>query len=1196
MNYSFNKYIQDTRAFEDQHPDGIIQQLQQPIKYFHRFDPLAKVHTFRFQGFFSGFIPRSEDFDSQLFVALRGTEPIEDKDLQSLIGNFQTTITLPVPSSEDTYLKHTLKYNVMLAWIGRANYFLQEPWASCSRQPLNLCYYDTEKGLDRFFTVLKETDTLQNFFGCPCYILPSVSSIDLVPIIHTRSMKFNDIIWFERHEFETKFNADLIQPGEYLPFHVCWTYDTPHCIWFKNRKDVVRYLISKAKENVHVARQFYESTPGPINRPSEAVAMHSTDAELEDLISLASDIELSSKIFQQVTLINETTFWRTFVKESNLKRRLSENVVLSEKELQILRDSGRPFWDKIELMTNQERENQISASTSVLGTEKPAFGTISWIELPLGEEFGISYDRLQATTLSSSEYLLEPTTQDQSNIEDHLGKGVCFIPNTNVLPLTHATTDLQRAQSVFDAIKTNCVWCVSQNSRYLEKVSQSLSNLRQGLLSQSKGPVPLYSNLYMLQNLLFNENPTRGLSNIAAPSSDAKQVKINNSSIKLLSVFKYLLDGAYNLEDFNIEVDRFENEAIPKVKKILVVGTINDPFVECLRRAYPTISVKGFGADAQGKNLRACIEGVGGKNMSCDILISDVDQTYYDTYVQMEDSTVSQILSFLSWSPVAAVKLNYPTQRLFNAISAAVKNAFPNQEYQGYPVSVSAQNPFSTECFFFLYPNYYVSSHAELFIYIMDETLFTFKSVQINRSKVSMSTQPSCIGTVIDKTGLSLYDPADSCVRACPQPQNRLSGGSYFALTTHINRAQYILPILLESCDVVETWKVSVSSELVHFLGTVSNFRLSITKRSNSHYYLNLQSRGFGVNSYGVRNSPPRMAVLRVVPWYTIVSESSRAMLMRICERDSTMQRVFSIGSRNLTDMFVLRNYEDVTCYDEYRSGGPEIFRKYNFHVEEKYFDWEHATLKENLFILANFVIMAPERGRNAVSKEHQIDIISKMSGNMSTCQFNHVSFGFSYYLSYYAHLFPKASVSPEGLRCSSDPPSVSFGDYEPVACLGPEDIDNVVANFPNLSVKYYTPSFSTLFLTCATHGWVPNAASAPAITLFRHLVQLCVITKNVATPDPTPPVSPRPSVSSDRSADDVIVDDEDTLRKTDSLQVPTQASNNGQKAKRDLTQAGPSLPSSSATQLDSSAPSSSSQGTIPKSSPLNQFVRKASG
>lgn len=1203
MSYSFNKYIQDTRASEDQHPDAIIQQLRQPINYFHRYDPPTCTHTFKFLGFYSGFIPRSDDFESPLFKALQGNEDIASEDLRNLVNNFQTTITLPVPSSEETYLKHSLRYNVMLAWIGRANRFLQEPWSSCSRRPLNLCYSDTEKGLDKFFIVLKETGTLKSFFGCPCFILPSVSSIDLVPIIQTRSMKFNDVIWFDRKLFERKFDPNLIRPGNYLPFHLCWTYDTPHCIWFTVRKDVLRYLILKAKENVDNVRDFYQSAPGPINRPTEAIAMYVTDPELRDLVSLGDDVELSAKIFNQVTLINEVTFWRTFVKDANLKRRLSENIILSQQEFQIMTDSGRAFWNKIELISNDDKEKQISNSTTVLGTEKPSFGTVSWIELPLGQEFDISYDRLQATPLSSSEYIMDPTSQDLSEIEDHLGKGVHFLPNTNVLPLTHATDDLRLAERIFNAIKANCVWCVSQNSRYLDKVSQSLTQYREALLNQTKGPVSLYSNRYMLQNLLFGESPTRGAANITAPSGDAKQVKINNSSLKLLSVFKYLLDGAFAIEDFNIEVDSFEkNKSIPKVRKILVVGTINDPFVECLRRAYPTLSVKGFGADAQGKNLRACIEGVGGKNMSCDILISDVDQTSYDTYIQMEEATISHVLSFMSWSPVAAIKLNYPCQRLFNAISSAIRTAFPGQEYQGYPCAVSGQNAFTIECFFLVYPNHYVTTDTALFIYIARDTLFTTKSLQISTSTLNINTQPICLGSVVDKSALSLYNAADACPRACQQPQSRLSGGSYFALTSHINRAQYILPVLLESCDTVETWKVSVASELVHFLGSISNFRLSVTRRSNSHYYLNLQSRGFGVNSYGIRNFPPRNSILKVVPWYTIVSESSRAKLMRICERNEKIVSVYSIGSRNLTDMFVLRNYEDVTCFDEYRSGGAELFRKYNFHVEERYFDWENATLKENLFILANFVIMAPERGSEVVSKAHQLDIIGKMCKNIEDSKFTNVSFGFSYYLSAYSSLFPKDDVSPDGLKCCKDPPSISFGDYEPVACLDQTDVILCVANYPGVTAKFYTPGFASLFLTCATHGWVPNASSAPALTLFRHLIQLCVISKDQPeSPVHSPKAGSEKSAGSTSSKSYAPDDDEDEILGADTSSETSKGKEkqsdtekkeetSSARTKRDVFSSFQPFNQQDATthNVNSSMPKVLSS----KASPLNQFIR----
>lgn len=64
--------------------------------------------------------------------------------------------------------------------------------------------------------------------------------------------------------------------------------------------------------------------------------------------------------------------------------------------------------------------------------------------------------------------------------------------------------------------------------------------------------------------------------------------------------------------------------------------------------------------------------------MSCDILLSKIDQTFYTSYLDMEEATISHVLSFLSWSPVVAMKLNYPYQHLLNAINSGVKEAFPN--------------------------------------------------------------------------------------------------------------------------------------------------------------------------------------------------------------------------------------------------------------------------------------------------------------------------------------------------------------------------------------------------------------------------------------------------------------------------------------------------------------------------------------
>lgn len=96
-----------------------------------------------------------------------------------------------------------------------------------------------------------------------------------------------------------------------------------------------------------------------------------------------------------------------------------------------------------------------------MGAEKPDFGAINWIELLLGDVFNISYEKLQATPLSLLNYLLKPVGQDTSRLDTHHGRGAHCVPNTNIFPNTYATTDLDIAKEIFDAIKSNCVRCVA---------------------------------------------------------------------------------------------------------------------------------------------------------------------------------------------------------------------------------------------------------------------------------------------------------------------------------------------------------------------------------------------------------------------------------------------------------------------------------------------------------------------------------------------------------------------------------------------------------------------------------------------------------------------------------------------------------------------------------------------------------------
>lgn len=102
--------------------------------------------------------------------------------------------------------------------------------------------------------------------------------------------------------------------------------------------------------------------------------------------------------------------------------------------------------------------------------------------------------------------------------------------------------------------------------------------------------------------------------------------------------------------------------------------------------------------------------------------------------------------------------------------------------------------------------------------------------------------------------------------------------------------------------------------------------------------------------------------------------------------------------------------------------------------------------------------------------------------------------------------------------------------------CLNHFDIEPLVAPHANvMKVRFLVPTFPSLIQTCATHGWLPNAASAPAITLLRQLVQLWIITKdtrenqitqslsNVSLPSDSPSSTSSSSSDSKKSARSLV-------------------------------------------------------------------------
>nr|WIL96139.1 P4 protein [Carrot reovirus 1] len=1108
MNPQSTKQLLDTRALQDPHPNQLATLLSNPITYAYKFNRVTGAHSLKLSGVWSGFYPSALDLNSELFSTLKeSTEEIKDEELSRLLKELQLSISLPVDVSIASNYPGT-KYCYMLAWMARAYQYSGKVWGEFRKNPSNF-HYDMNYGinpLDRYMQLCDENNSYSDTFGLRSYMLPGEKSPDLATYTSiSDSFHKKSVAWIRRLDFERNFCSTHIIPDTLCAIHQTWTYDTPHFVFFHSRVGLADYLIAKIKENRACFQEYYDGLGGQIDRVSEAVATFmESDPKIIELTLIQNDQSLTEEF---ISSNGHKTGKEFLMTPSQIDPMIWIRKAKSCRMISITRQMGstliasqRPFWPHTSSAREENLEDHLGMLNNI-GEGTAVEDAVKWSELPLGDEITEACDLSSVSVISSLLHSVSVIPDDRSIIHLEIGRGIVQQPSLEARQVSEEEREI--ALQIFSAELSDELWQIRQTGRITGLTGQAVRGLREKLKKGELSRVEVFSVLHLLQNLLFNDCDQIVSEYVAKPSLRARIERINNSSLKLLSVFVFFCRAILRLGD---SYDLSAQTQVLNISKIVIAGTIDDPFAKCLRRTYPNIKIVGFGADAVAPNIRMSIEGSGFKNMSCSLLFSDVDQSQYKNFDEMVEATCEYVIAFVSWAAAGAIKINNPSAYLFNAIQERLDAM--NQRVFIFPFQVSYQNVFSPECFLMFHATNSFRNGLDRKYYAWNDNIFQSKARWLALARRDFKQAGSmCLNRLLTKRQLSI-DHAPSC--------------GYFSLVVPLQNAKIYLSLLLEVCNEVTTWKTKPGEDMVNMYGRISKPRLALTQRV--YPSINMRSTGarFVSKSFGATSKRLVFSSMISVPWFTVIAEAARLMMVHITEEifNQRIDKFCAIGSRNLTESYSLRKY-DVRCFDEYYANGPEIRDIYGINYVQRVYQYGEEEIIDNEGIMANFVLMSSLQPDNSVDNAEARDQYDKIRNMVRALRYRNTidtCFMCSLYLNALTDEMDRGSeFLPLGIKFSA-PDRMTFGDYLPVSTITLNQLAEVLREECDY-VRYAMLSYDWVLKACNIHGWVPSVAGAPGLALSEKIIVLLFISpmfvehpnENFYETSPLPRVNPEP-------------------------------------------------------------------------------------
>nr|AEC32892.1 structural protein [Rice ragged stunt virus] len=1154
--------ISDERMMLDPLPSEVSAVLDAPINYSYRYNELRRTHSLKLFGVWSGYIPSHADKHLMIFQLLQQEKELTGDEIRLALRQMQGSIKLPI---NDKLLDSLDRYSLIFAWIAYAGCLDSAFWQQVCADPKCLVYNpDDNLKFSLMFSLARQYSATTRICSADGLRIPSQISPDLGQLAF--DLVFNSsvrqTVWFHANDFPA-FDFYTKDVGTMVTFHVNFLYNMTHCVPFKTKQSCAEYLIQKAHEAWSVYCGVLNDTIRHRLRLVEGVGIVTLDVDLQILAAVGWYLPLLVYTIRSVSG-SDISEWlnvaRRGVQDLNCSSMINGEgyVGVPEQFWTIHATSKARMWPRVKKYTCDLTDlYNGDLSSTVLGEGASETGTVKWFDVPLGpkvENFRVVGTRIGALSRANVIYNYEDPS-DNCDLARAIGS---FVPSLPTSGTRDTNSDLEDAKKMFDYRVSQNVYSICQKGKISSLVSRSIKNLRASLMN-GELRVCKGSRLWALRAMLFSDKLRyKSDGQVIDPyESDRGKiiVRLNNSSLKMLSAFVTLIELAM-AQSSGVEDNMLNGRGLSplqvrsdrEVSRVVIAGAINEPLVGCLRRMYPKLSVIGFGMDAVGENERLTVEGASQRNLACDMLISDIDQTFYSDFTKMCNVTVKHALAFSSWSDYVLMKVNYPSSHLLNEIKQALLS-------RGFsrivlPVVMCGQNSFTSEVFVYI-GRAGVGGHVDF-----KNNWFTKNDILMRRyrhMKAPLITIPQVVHSVVSKC----VTKHDTELFANP--------GSIVALTVEYASAREVVSLISEVCSPVWTWRTGAgANKFVNIVGMPSKARAALTRRTDEHYYLKAFERNIVGTSFGMYKGIPRIDALNCVSWVTIFGAAMRECLYWIVDTLKVQyNEVISIGARNMTDIEFIKPSVKLTCYDEYYANPQDLATHYNVNYENKYFNWLSPTLVNDSVYVANFVIMAPTEGSESPSATEQLDRIDSVAGAMAKSSITRMTFVGNLYDSRFLADIALSSLPPEGLKVNDTRTTVQIGKYPPCAAVKPSAFLERMKKYKGvLSYHVYPLGYDRVLKTCADNLWIPDVAGSPMLAFCQGLSYAFYITKPAipdegidqfmlddmpddgsgsVTPTQSPSPSPSPSAAANTEASTVVepIDNSDVVSPT----VPAQPS-----------------------------------------------------
>ncbi|ADO27690.1 structural protein P4 [Raspberry latent virus] len=1088
MEYNAPKFLIDQRLLKDPHPNQVSQLLKNPIQYDYSYHEITNQHSLRLRGIWGGYYPTTLDLRSNLFETLRSeNSEIPRERMIQMLRELQLSIKLPLPKIKDASFS-SMKYCYLLGWIARAFEYHGPVWGRIGSDPTIVCYRTASNvhPLQRFMELCDREASSVQLYGCRAYYLPGEQSPDLAQYQSINQvMADRYVAWMHPEDWRRNFSYLHVPPTALCAIHHTWMYDLPHMTFFSNRIKMVEYLLVKVSENHKCFRKFNDGQGEEIDRVSEAVGtFRKNDTPFLILHLLQNDQLLADSFLQNYPKITADEFlqmWPQFGIDTSKRKIEPHFIQITSTMKRCIAQSRRAHWC-YESLLNDEEVIPILDGIPTVGGAVVSDDLVIWSDIPLGPPLQLLSGRTFSAhePLSSLLYTMSTVPSQSGQIHLQVGRGICELPT--LANRQRSENEIASARNTFLTPLPDVIWQLLQTGRINPMMFHAVKKMRQQFTNGGFGRVEVYSTLHLLQNLLFDDPDLTFGEVIPKPSVKAKPTRLNQNSLKLMSVFAYICRSILDLNQDHFDLT--QQDKIPIVSKIVIAGAVDDPFASCLRKTYPNINVIGFGTDAVSPNLRMSVEGASSRNMSCNILISEIGQENKGTFEQMIEGVCEHVVAFVSWASLGAIRLSYPSTFLFNSIRERLDAM--DQNVHVFPFQVTYQDLFTPDCYLMFHRTnrFRNGTTAKYF----DNSINMFEKKHSNLYKPSndyVLCKPVRMSTVFTKRQLDL-DTVPNC--------------GYFALTTPWGNAAEVVNLLLESCEQVSTWKGERSGTLVNVVGRISKFRMALTQRNSADLGLTDGARMLSYNSFGVSNRRMEFSSLLSIPWYTIVAEASRLMMVDIIEKvlPNVITQYCAIGSRNLTECYAVRKYP-LRCFDEYYANGPQIQEAYGIEYLQRAYRYGEEALLAGEAVMANFSLMSslqPDVTTQDAEADDQYNKILGMINSIKTRNDPTACFIASVYVNGLRNELDYGSDNlPLGMTFTA-PNKLTFGGYVPVSTI---DMDALVDTLREDCefVRYAMVSLDWILKACNTHGWVPSASGSSAIATVERVVMILIISSD---------------------------------------------------------------------------------------------------